>query len=281
MAPPASAVLRPSLFEEKDQVTNLPSWSLITQNYHQRFVLPFEFKTQLVSLSIGQAFVASKTHSAEAKASADGHATGATVWDAGVVLAEYILTDEHRKTKDCKSCLDLGSGTGIVGLAAAASGKFTRVLLTDLPSVTPLLNENLHRNSSAVKNAEVQVQPLRWNNDSDVRDVLAMGPFDVILGGDILYRPQLVDPLLHVLCALCGEHTNILISSSLLHSPETMRIFSERAIACGFSGVVLDCSKLRHYPSEEVKLIHLTKCASVRVNMPKSKKRARSWQNQA
>ena len=33
------------------------------------------------------------------------------------------------------ACLDLGAGTGVVGLAAACSGAFAKVVLSDLPSV--------------------------------------------------------------------------------------------------------------------------------------------------
>ena len=43
------------------------------------------------------------------------------------------------------------------------------------------------------------------------RAASAHGPFDLIMGGDLLYRPQVVQPLMHVLCGLAirqGEQTS-------------------------------------------------------------------------
>lgn len=48
---------------------------------------------------------------------------GCVVWDAGIVLAKYL--DYIHKNKNFiskKSVIDIGSGTGIVGLCAAALG---------------------------------------------------------------------------------------------------------------------------------------------------------------
>lgn len=49
---------------------------------------------------------------------------GLTVWDAGIVLSKYL---EYQRSIGKlhlrgKRCLEIGSGTGIVGLVAAALG---------------------------------------------------------------------------------------------------------------------------------------------------------------
>eukprot|EP00976_Prorocentrum_cordatum_P111821 1195430-Prorocentrum_minimum.AAC.10 len=53
---------------------------------------------------------------------------GATVWDCALVLAHYL---EHSRAQDLqgKRAIELGSGTGLVGLAAAILGSV--VTLTD------------------------------------------------------------------------------------------------------------------------------------------------------
>eukprot|EP00466_Bigelowiella_natans_P002904 jgi/Bigna1/86565/estExt_fgenesh1_pg.C_110229 len=74
---------------------------------------------------LGKSFRVLQTPCGEMK----GLGTGSTVWDGGQVLMKFI---EHRYKESGlqgKSVIDLGSGTGIVGLAAAVLGA-DRVVLT-------------------------------------------------------------------------------------------------------------------------------------------------------
>ena len=60
--------------------------------------------------------------------------------------------------------VDVGSGTGALGLAAAALGAAS-VFLTDLPHALPLIVANARRNirSGLVpQHVDVHVQPLEW-----------------------------------------------------------------------------------------------------------------------
>merc|ERR1712117_1014288 len=58
--------------------------------------------------------------------------TGVVVWDAAIVLAKYLQTVQGQLQG--RSVIELGSGTGVVGLSAAALGA-SPVLLTDLPAL--------------------------------------------------------------------------------------------------------------------------------------------------
>jgi len=68
--------------------------------------------------------------------------TGVVVWDAALVLAKYL---ELRKEDICgKKIIELGSGTGVVGLAAATLG--ADVIVSDLEDNLQLMKQNISSN---------------------------------------------------------------------------------------------------------------------------------------
>jgi hypothetical protein len=99
--------------------------------------------------------VEQQTHGAE---------EGSVVWDCSLVLIDYLTKQskqpatsqiskqqEHpRSVLDGCRVLDLGSGTGVMGLAAHAMGA-SHVILTDRPSQVNLLQANVHRNRTALQ----------------------------------------------------------------------------------------------------------------------------------
>jgi predicted RNA methylase len=62
------------------------------------------------------------------------------MWDAGIVLLKYLSV--HTGAVAGKVLLELGAGTGIVGLAAARLGA-ARVYITDMEPVCPLMAQNV------------------------------------------------------------------------------------------------------------------------------------------
>ncbi|POO02533.1 Lysine methyltransferase [Trema orientale] len=101
------------------------------------------------------------------------------------------------------SILELGSGTGLVGIAAAVTlGAI--VTVTDLPHVIPNLQFNVDANSAALtaNGGTVTVAPLRWGEAGDVE--LIGREFDVILASDVVYHDHLYEPLLQTLYLLLG-----------------------------------------------------------------------------
>nr|CAB3267605.1 protein-lysine methyltransferase METTL21D-like [Phallusia mammillata] len=70
---------------------------------------------------------------------------GCVLWDAGIVLLKYLITTKGRKHVMGKHVIELGAGTGAVGLAAKTVGA-EMVLLTDLQKYIPLLVENIRQN---------------------------------------------------------------------------------------------------------------------------------------
>ncbi|KAE9597624.1 hypothetical protein Lal_00013743 [Lupinus albus] len=94
--------------------------------------------------------------------------------------------------------LELGSGTGIVGIVAAATlgGDVT---ITDLPHVVPNLQFNADANKEVVGSTggAVKVASLRWGHADDVAKIGR--EFDIILASDVVYHDHLYDPLLETL----------------------------------------------------------------------------------
>ena len=260
-----------------DELPDLPWWSRTYAGYRERFVEPYELTLGggRVVLSLEQAPCVSAEHARAAKEGSDGSCTASTVWDAGIVLAamvyeQWMLSDGARRTaeedatdRSKRRCLDLGSGTGIVGLAAAACGGFSQVVLTDMPSVVPLLEHNVERNRSALVHdgrCGLETVSLRWDDAAELRSVAALGPYELIVGGDLLYRPQVVEPLLAALRALVGRRTTVLLAASLQHSPETIDLFVDAAATAGFAVERLGTGcQSADAQSDEVKLLRLTR----------------------
>ncbi|CAA7056943.1 unnamed protein product [Microthlaspi erraticum] len=94
--------------------------------------------------------------------------------------------------------LELGSGTGIVGIAAAVTLS-ANVTVTDLPHVLDNLNFNADANAQVVGRfgGKVHVAPLRWGESDDV--ALLGGNVDLVIASDVVYHDHLYEPLLETL----------------------------------------------------------------------------------
>ncbi|EOA25869.1 hypothetical protein CARUB_v10019248mg [Capsella rubella] len=113
----------------------------------------------------------------------------------------HTFSNFHSVGSDSSSPLnivELGSGTGIVGIAAAAT-LGANVTVTDLPNVIENLKFNADANAEAVARfgGKVHVASLRWGETDDV-EVLGQN-VDLILASDVVYHEHLYDPLLKTL----------------------------------------------------------------------------------
>eukprot|EP00803_Ostreobium_quekettii_P004665 evm.model.scf_3770.1 EVM.evm.TU.scf_3770.1 scf_3770:7001-9027(-) len=136
---------------------------------------------------------------------------GAVVWDAALVLAHYLHhaaqggDQGHSQWPRLKGkrVIELGGGTGFVGLAAALLG--AKVTLTDLARVVPFIDDNI-RDNGLQDNAKAL--PLAWGSD-----VGGLGPpFDYILASDVVYLKATYDDLITTIEALSGPHTTTLFA---------------------------------------------------------------------
>lgn len=157
---------------------------------------------------------------------------GLCVWQSGFVLAELLLRLPPYGQFADVTVVELGCGTGVVGMALALAG-CAHVCMTDLPHVLPLTAVNLAANGLAfalgggacggqallpgqlpaeqLLRCRVQLAPLPWGS-SAVSALQLPAPPDLIVGGDIVYQPEHYEALVDTLQALSAPHTLIFLS---------------------------------------------------------------------
>lgn len=114
----------------------------------------------------------------------DGSIAG-QVWGAGAALGRHLLLTTLPERPEV---IEIGSGTGAAGLAAAAAGA-TSVILTDLPEGVPRLKDMIQRNEAALQSTEVTAAALEWGDEGAVRTLCADG-VDLVLAADVLYSGE-------------------------------------------------------------------------------------------
>jgi predicted nicotinamide N-methyase len=130
---------------------------------------------------------------------------GLKTWASSYLLSKRLCTldlaipTNHDRSKP--QILELGSGTGLVGLAAACVFR-TNALLTDLPSIIPNLTHNVQQNRDMIEQNHGVVQSgiLDWaepalcqlySNDIGAAEESLNCKFPIILAADSLYSPEL------------------------------------------------------------------------------------------
>ncbi|KAF8935214.1 putative methyltransferase-domain-containing protein [Dissophora ornata] len=184
---------------------------------------------------------------------------GSTIWDAAIVLAKYLerasdlLASTSTTGQQAINVLELGSGTGIVGLAVArmlsAKGmKGSKVVLTDKENVVPLLQRNVEKNASSGIDIEARVfdweavSGIKVNTPADVvadsatttaaavpgfQDLLAL-EWDLVILSDAIWVPALYPPLISTINAIItpGNKTQLITAFEKRNFSEEMEFFA-------------------------------------------------------
>ena len=126
-----------------------------------------------------------------------GDDLGLKTWAASYLLAKRLVSFGlvPEDTQNRVQVLELGSGTGLVGLAMAGLG--ADVLLTDLPSICPNLEHNVRQNHEVVSRngGTARAAMLDWTEPHICEplqgdDEAIPAKFPVILAADSLYSPD-------------------------------------------------------------------------------------------
>lgn len=172
-----------------------------------------------------------------------GLGTGLTVWDGALVLGGYCEAHLAHDLRG-KVVVEVGSGTGLVGLTAAVLG--ADAYLTDLPYCMDNLERVIAANTAAVAGGRghVTAVPLDWHAPGDVKGLPGTPP-DFILGADVVWVPELIEPLVRTLTALSGPATvTLLAHQTRAHASDAELL--RRLTDAGFR--VDTVPRARHHP---------------------------------
>ncbi|RMX65115.1 hypothetical protein DD238_005574 [Peronospora effusa] len=155
-----------------------------------------------------------------------GKGTGLTTWDGSVVLAKYL---EYQRRDDIagKKIVELGAGTGLVGIAAALLGA-QEVILSDLDYVIDNLANNVAETMKLAANAnrpvdcDVSTRVLNWFNPP-----INLGDIDFILASDVVWIEELIPPLVATVDLLLRHSA---VKTEILMSYQKRSIVSDQVL---------------------------------------------------
>uniref|UniRef100_A0A1A7XHI9 Protein N-lysine methyltransferase METTL21A n=2 Tax=Iconisemion striatum TaxID=60296 RepID=A0A1A7XHI9_9TELE len=137
----------------------------------------------------------------------------AVVWDAAVVMCVYL--EMGKVELKGKRVIELGAGTGLVGIVAALLGGL--VTITDREPALDFLSANVKANL-APDSKSVVVSELTWGEGLDHYPA---GGYDLVLGADIIYLEDTFQALMQTLEHLCSDTTVVLLACKIRYERDT------------------------------------------------------------
>ena len=123
--------------------------------------------------------------------------TGFIVWDAAVCLARRLESVSRRLSASVsgKAVVEVGSGTGLAGLAAAhVLPTASSVLLTDRESVLPQLVRNVELNPEVAHRTRALALDWSWTREAAARALESADPVGLVLASDRVWLKEQVRP---------------------------------------------------------------------------------------
>ena len=135
--------------------------------------------------------------------------SGKRVWAGSQVLCAHLVAHGASLIPPGACTLELGAGSGIASMTAAALGASLAVATDGDPEVVEMLAGNMAQNNEAARPGRLAADSLWWGNDGSLRALLAayggggagggggggvsgVCDFRVLLAGDVLYKHELL-----------------------------------------------------------------------------------------
>ncbi|KAJ4462741.1 putative protein-lysine methyltransferase METTL21D [Paratrimastix pyriformis] len=109
-----------------------------------------------------------------------------------------------------RSVCEIGAGCGLLGISLATLSP-SRVFLTDQAPLLDNLRANVALNLSTEEQRLCDVRELTWGNADHIAALGA--PFDFVVGSDIVYEDQSIEPLLQTCQALSSDSSTVLLAN--------------------------------------------------------------------
>jgi len=160
------------------------------------------FPTLKRTVTLTQAFGAARGAAKDAPDAGDR--TGTYGWPGGDSLAYYLA--RHPDLVKRKRVLELGCGTGAVGIVCSFLGA-SKVLLTDgSPAVLETTSLNVKRNRAS----RASLQRLRWGYAEDLQTA-SPGTWDLVVAAEVAYQRETLPAFLATVAALLSETGRALV----------------------------------------------------------------------
>ncbi|EFA86241.1 hypothetical protein PPL_00803 [Heterostelium album PN500] len=178
---------------------------------------------------------------------------GMTTWGAAYLLSDFILANKQLFNE--KTILELGAGTGLIGLVLDQVNSKS-VLLTDYsPVVLDNLKYNIENNGIKIQDlinveygdeqlqqnlengddTKFKVMTFDWEANLDDKQCEAFQS-DIILGADIVYDPSLCKYLVAVLHRLCMKNpSTVAYIASTIRNQQTFSTFQQELQSHNFN----------------------------------------------
>jgi len=128
---------------------------------------------------------------------------GSWCWESAICLASYCYDHMFEQFRN-KRIVEIGSGTGIVGLQLSALGG--HVTLTDREEYLELINYNIEKNRQ-VLTGTAQAKTLFWGDDFDSNDADFQN-LDFVIVANCVYHSIELDQLVKTICSLCPMNSS-------------------------------------------------------------------------
>jgi 2-polyprenyl-3-methyl-5-hydroxy-6-metoxy-1,4-benzoquinol methylase len=131
---------------------------------------------------------------------------GGDLWTTGLDLLQHMVKNarSYSKLMRGKNVLELGSGSGLVGLAAAYLCSPASVHITDCKSHVEICQQNADENRHLTGACDVRVFELDWTDPESAKKRGLHPSYDVILATDVVYFAELYEPFIKALDMCAG-----------------------------------------------------------------------------
>jgi hypothetical protein len=171
--------------------------------------------------------------------------SGQYLWPAAETLARRLLTDADwvgmlpaptsmnpaadTDTPQPFTVVELGSGVGLGGLAAATRKEVGRVVMTDYdPGALDLIRDNVAHNSAVTGSDRCSAVLCEWGVRSPY---IPQSP--LVVGSDLIYAPEVVQPLLTSVDHCLSANGTFVLVSSFDIGTESNALFAKAARELG------------------------------------------------
>ena len=155
------------------------------------------------------------------------NSTGGIIWETSYLLLSYLLSLPPLLTQPSTTRhLDVGSGCGLIPLALNRTYNWPSVGSEIGGEVLDLLTSNVSLNlRSNNPDNNVKVQQLDWTKFEKIEEG---GEYDLVTGTDVIFRVDLVVPLLNVLSGMTKPITGMCYLCCQKRCPDSHEFFLEK-----------------------------------------------------